>query len=77
MLETYRLELQTPVLMHKNLPEACCRGEAVCCNLDQEEICCRSERTHRQLITDEPVAELKKEPVEASSRRLQENHISL
>ena len=42
MSKSYKLELQTPILMPKNLPEVCCRVEAVCCSPDQEEICCRT-----------------------------------
>ena len=57
MSKSYRLELQTPVLMPKILPEVCCRVEAVCyrveaicCSSDHEEICNRSTIREDKLV---------------------------
>ena len=69
MSKSYWLELQTPLMMPKNLPEVYCSPEEVCCSPDQEQVYCRAMIGE---VTDEPVGEFKKLSAEGSSRRLQE-----
>ena len=42
MSKSYWLELQTPLMMPKNLPEVYCSPEEVCCSPDQEQVYCRA-----------------------------------